>query len=144
LKGIRVSDIQINNCIFADQRSGTFWTDLVHTIKIIINLGLYGVFKAVWKSFPFSQDKTLHHWLDKQYQTFREKVLLIVSNIQSTEKNSFRNSGSWRWRQNVPSNRRKPVPSDAPSSCGRTMSSTVSSSWYWCAVPLKTHDGMVV
>jgi len=24
LKGIRVSDIQINNCIFADQRSDTF------------------------------------------------------------------------------------------------------------------------
>ena len=29
LKGIRVSDIQINNCIFTEQLSDTFWTDLV-------------------------------------------------------------------------------------------------------------------
>jgi len=29
LKGIMVSDIQVNNCIFADQRSDTFWTDHV-------------------------------------------------------------------------------------------------------------------
>jgi len=34
LKGIRVSDIQINNCIFADQRSDTFWTDLIHICEI--------------------------------------------------------------------------------------------------------------
>jgi len=27
LKGIRVSDIKINTCIFADQRPDTFWTD---------------------------------------------------------------------------------------------------------------------
>jgi hypothetical protein len=32
LKGIRVSDIQINNCIFADQRSDISWTDLVSTV----------------------------------------------------------------------------------------------------------------
>jgi len=34
LKGIRVSDIQINNCIFADQRSDTFWTALVFGWKL--------------------------------------------------------------------------------------------------------------
>jgi hypothetical protein len=33
LRGIRVSDIQIINCIFADQRFDTFWTDhLYHDI----------------------------------------------------------------------------------------------------------------
>ena len=33
LKGIRVSDIQINNCIFANQRYDTFWTHLVSSIR---------------------------------------------------------------------------------------------------------------
>ena len=42
LKGIRVSDIQINNCIFADQRSDTFWTALVCKIQ-----GQYG-FQMIW------------------------------------------------------------------------------------------------
>jgi len=31
LKGIRVSDVKVNNCIFADQRSDTFSTADVHT-----------------------------------------------------------------------------------------------------------------
>jgi hypothetical protein len=32
LKGIRVSDVKINNCIFADQRSDTYWTGHVYLI----------------------------------------------------------------------------------------------------------------
>jgi len=34
LKGIRVSDIKINNCIFADQRSDTFCT--AHVCSLIV------------------------------------------------------------------------------------------------------------
>jgi len=40
----------------------------------MINLGLIEVFTAVWYKFPFSRDKTLRHWVDRWYQTFREKV----------------------------------------------------------------------
>ena len=36
LKGIRVSDVKINNCIFADQRSDAFCTaHVVLNVKIV-------------------------------------------------------------------------------------------------------------
>ena len=34
LKGIRVSNVKINNCIFTDQRSHTFCTALVHSLQM--------------------------------------------------------------------------------------------------------------
>jgi len=44
LKGIRVSDIQVNNCIFADQRSATFWTDHVCIrVRYLINTNSWTV-----------------------------------------------------------------------------------------------------
>jgi hypothetical protein len=66
LKGIRVSDIQINciylgvkKCIFADQRSDSLWTDLVNwlvfitEVKIVYSAVRTGIFKQSGLRFVF-------------------------------------------------------------------------------------------
>jgi hypothetical protein len=45
LKRIRVSDMQINNCNFADQRYNTFWT---HLVSIICNKNVTTQNLAFW------------------------------------------------------------------------------------------------
>ena len=64
LKGIRVSDVKINNCVFADQRSDTFCTAHVWDV---FGYKCY----CCWSSFCLSV--TQSHWKTQGWVTERHK-----------------------------------------------------------------------